>query len=153
VFGLNHEINYTPFTTFETARFDNECSWLAQPFLQVLKNDLKIKIIHLVRHPLAVINSLIGIDFWVAYKHTYYTRFIYEHLKGIEALTDPIQKSMFYYIYWNKPLEEEPRLRIEDFQNTPRLNMKDRAELTWDDLPQGKLKDELEEVKVRYGYV
>lgn len=164
IFGIPHEHKLTPDVTFEKLTHltypINESSWLAQPFAKFINKEIKEPVIHLVRHPLAVINSLMGIGFWtsnakgVGEGHESYCDFIYQHLPGIEKLTDSLIQSMYYYVYWNKVLVNGgfPRIRIESIMNAPLMNRRLRAKLTWSDLPQGKLKTDLEEMAELFGY-
>ena len=159
IFGISHEQSFIPSTTFEmVTHFTwpiNESSWLAQPFAKFINKEIKEPVIHLVRHPLAVINSLTGIQFWIGAGHKLYRDFIYQHLPGVDKLNDPITQSMYYYVYWNKTLVngKYPRIRIEDIANAPIMNYRPRAELTWSDLTQGKLKTDLEEMTTEFGYI
>ena len=157
IFGLAHEQVFIPGITFEKLTQITlpllESSWLAAPFASFIKKELKIPVIHLVRHPLAIINSLIGIQFFTNPGHKPYRDFIFTHLAGIEKLKDPITQAMYYWIYWNKLIVECPRIRIESIHNAPMLNSRNRASLTWADLTQGKIKTELETMATLYGYI
>ena len=137
IFGLTHEDFINPQNLINWKIEDlipklghGEASWLAQPFVSLLKQTHKV--LHLVRHPLAVLNSLEGIGFWTDDGHELYRNFIFDHLPDILSYDDVIEKSLYYWIYWNKPLTLFPRIRIEDIFNAPKLNSRPRANYTMD---------------------
>ena len=162
IFSIQHEVQFTP--QINEANLSmlrhtirSECSWLAAPFTQQLQ-DWGQKIIHLVRHPIKVINSLIGIDFWNGEGHKHYRDFAVRYTPGgIASILTPIEKSMLYWLKWNKQLSDKnfPRLRLEDIANKPQLNARKRANiLSWDDLPQNNsLSNDIQTLARTYGYV
>lgn len=100
-----------------------ESSWLAAPFIGAhwLKDD--VKIVHLVRHPLAVARSFYEINFF-SWKRAdrRFNRIVYENT-AINRFTQRRQSSAVkHYFYWNKLIESKldaaknPRflLRLED---------------------------------------
>lgn len=146
IFGLTHEeiINPLNLTTWNIEELlpkigRGEATWLAAPYVALLRKFCKV--IHLVRHPLAVINSLEGIEFWTLTKpvmdgHAPYRDFIFKHLPDILAYKDVIEKSLFYWLEWNQILGRQslPRIRIEDWCNVPKLNSRPRANYDWADI-------------------
>jgi len=155
IFGLTHEEVLNPhnieaFTLKELIPklHQGEASWLAAPYVEQLKNYYPI--IHLVRHPLAVINSLMGIGFWTETGHEPYRNFIMKHLPSMPK--DPLEKSLYYWYHWNKQLAGHPRIRIEDFTNVPQRNSRPRANYTWDDLKSKALFNKVEELAREYYY-
>ncbi len=175
IFGIYHEKQFTPRLDWQTAceikNILSESSWMARPFVSLLLQR-HIPIIHLVRHPLDVISSLLGSNFWgedpkgiLDYKP--YQIFICTYIKipEEESISTASQqrdifKSLFYWVYWNQPLEQFPRICIEDFQNTPTLNAivlrgHERAEISWDDIIKScpsSLIHKAEEMLDKYGY-
>lgn len=144
VFQINHEVFFTPETNTELVlsrrhSIPSESSWLAVPFLKLLVEDghpiakPNHSILHLVRHPYNVINSLEGINFWEGPGHERYREFIYDHLPTVRDYNG-LNKSLYYWLEWNKLVEsiipKPPRIRIEDWTNIPRLNSRKRAGLT-----------------------
>ena len=138
IFGIPHETNFSPenLENWTLGRKESECSWLAWPYIESLKYHHSI--IHLVRHPLRVINSIVGIGFWTSNSHEPYRNFILKHL-GWEiefplTVGQTIALSMDYWVQWNKPLMEYPRIRIEDIANAPKLNSQKRDNLSMEEI-------------------
>ena len=184
IFGIGHEVQFNPNTDFNRLNgnlndlnstifnLKPEASWLAAPFVPVLK--ARFPIIHLIRHPLAVINSMLGIGFWLREKdqgyiegHEPYRNFALRFCPKIEeAEGNPVNLSMHYYIFWNRmihevtnnptshiPISYPPRIRIESIQSAPVLNKRKRGDIqSWDDLPDCPLLEELKELAGEYEY-
>lgn len=153
-----------------------EASWMAAPHL----NTFDGHVVHLVRHPLDVINSLVGIEFWTNPVHDEYQTYAETHLPTVLEYDDPVEKSMVWWVEWNRLIEPyaDQRIRVEDVtpedlsviaaeagaRHSPSdmlpalhripttVNHRPRADLTWDDLPTGDTKTELETLAKEYGY-
>lgn len=155
IFGVVHETFFNPNNLINIHKelpkmcCPSEASWLAQPYastgndLTVDEKNIPHKIIHLVRHPLAVIRSLIGIEFFdktsaYARGHEPYYNFLTKYLPKIKML-DCLGAAIYYYIEWNKPLMRLPRIRIEDISNCPQLNSRNRANVSWADIQKYEL--------------
>ncbi len=126
-FGCRHEEQFDVFTTHSKLagkKIYDEASWLAVPFLDLLTS-VNVSILHLVRHPFDVINSMHQIDFWHPHRYKLYADFASFHMPGLDEIEDPIDKSIYYYIHWNEKLHAHPRIRLEDFANLPHENTKD----------------------------
>ncbi len=165
IFGIGHEIQFNPNTDYDSLnnslfRLKPESSWLAAPFIPLIR--ARYPIIHLIRHPLAVINSMLGIEFWghtpkgfeaeTPDGHEPYRNFALRFCPRIEEAENPVDLSMHYYIFWNR-MVQAPRIRIESIQNAPVANRRKRGDIqSWDDLPDGKLLEELKEIAGEYGY-
>ena len=156
MFGIDHEKQFTKYRTFDNLSgirqtLRSESSWMAMPFARELLN-WKQSIIHLVRHPILVINSLMGIEFWTHKCHDDFPQLIRKYLK--ETPEDPLEASMYYWVNWNKMIPScIPRIRIEDVANPPRLNGRQRGDIkTWEDLPEGELKDKVRVLATEYCY-
>lgn len=168
-----HEGVYNPqFTDWSVQRV--ESSWLAAPFLPQFEGH----VVHLVRHPLAVINSLVGVGFFTDELRALYADHA-RHFVDMEGLSE-VEQAMKFYVEWNRMIEPfaDQFVKVEeadgeifamiaaaagakhsptDFQEALKAiptdwNHGDRAELTWDDLPAGDLKSELETMAKEYGY-
>lgn len=112
-----------------------DVSWLAAPFIPDLKKH-GVAIIHLVRHPLAVIRSLRGgpgdgffspTSSWEAYKE-----WAIHHTPGIMEMPED-QRPGWFYFWWNSIIEPfaDCRIQIESF-NRAEL----RKVLWYSNLPQ-----------------
>ena len=164
IFGLQHEVIFNPSSTFKTAAkataLVSEASWMATPFIQILR--AKTPIIHLVRNPLAVINSLVNVHFFedaaLENEHAPYRRFYDNNLGGSHIkLTTPVEKAMHCWVAWNKKIQNVPRIKIEDIANSPVLNTGiERGAATealgWVDLPEGPLYQDVYKLSYEYGY-
>lgn len=166
IFGIYHEHQFTPFTRAIPARVASEVSWLAVPWLSHLaeqgpsaKQGPTTSVLHLVRDPVAVINSLVGMKFWKDQEHEHYREFIYKHLKSVNPSDSPILQSVQYWVGWNHRVSEAhpvARLRIEDIHTSTRLNGRTRASLTSEDIREylpTVLKASFMHMKKDYGYV
>jgi len=97
-----------------------ESSWLAAPFLDVpICKDATI--IHLVRHPQTVIESLLRIGFFDdESEYPDYAEFAYTHLGGLRNEPTPEARAVTFYSAWNQMIEAQSkgrryiRHRVED---------------------------------------
>lgn len=111
----SHEDVFQPTGFVPYSSMPAESSWLAAPYLTKL--DPRITVVHLVRHPQHVIDSLIRIRFfsrpgaWLNYA----VKFMPELKRVIE---DPLEKACYFYYHWNRMIEKSRRVdvfhRIED---------------------------------------
>ena len=99
-----------------------ECSWLAVPYLnEPWFPDTKI--IHIVRQPIKVINSLLSIGFFEQERRVKYKNFAYKHLDGLSDKDNSIDKAVYYFIKWNwlcynrkdylHRIEDDPKILLE----------------------------------------
>ena len=101
-----------------------DASYLAAPFLNhpALSNT---KIIHIIRHPLKVISSLVDdfgyfTDTSLPINPDPWQEFIYSHIPVLKSPMEPLDRAALYWIEWNKMIgkfsHEERYLlhRIED---------------------------------------
>lgn len=163
VFRLQHEVQFTPYTSWQTLpkivqTLKSEASWLAVPFIKTLVSYTNI--LHIIRHPLKVIGSMEGLRFWNSIpegqndEHKLYRDFIYKYITNIKNLHcfSSLEQSMIYWLCWNHMCEGFPRLQIESFSNVPQLNKRKRKDLDWIDLPDGDLKTDVIAKMEEYGY-
>ncbi len=87
-------------------------SYMAAPFLDhpVFADTT---IIHAVRHPVKVILSFLNdIQFFQqAHSDRPHESFIYAHLGELRHIPDPVDRAAYYYIAWNRLIEEKTRGR------------------------------------------
>ena len=108
IFQCSHELIFNPFNKIlaPVPADIRECSWLAAPFVEKLSETHEILI--LVRHPLAIINSLEGIEFWDPAKldHKQYRDFIEHHVPMLtqKICKTSVEKSRMYIESWWTPL-------------------------------------------------
>jgi len=82
-----------------------DSSYMAAPYLDLVPD---VKIIHLVRHPLKVISSFV-FDFKYFQDESdadEYKEWIYDHTPQLLNIPDSINRCAYYYIYWNKLIED-----------------------------------------------
>lgn len=102
-----------------------ESSWLAAPYLPVY--DSPLPTVHLVRNPIDVLDSLVGIGFLSMMGiHGDYERFATFHYASA-MLESPWQKSKSrkeiirrntrFIIHWHRMLNDLPRIKIESLQD------------------------------------
>lgn len=155
-----------------------ESSYMAAPFL----HKIDAKFIHVVRHPIKVINSFVNYLGYFQQRHPQsvsnvkdYESFIFYHCPDLYADMSVPERAALYYIRWNQMIEKQLvdrvsiRHRIEDpvdrvfefigvdkpdsYFNQP-VNSFERAgnKLRWEDIPEGDIKRELIEIAERYDY-
>lgn len=109
---------------------ESESSYLAAPYLS---SGLfhQGQVIHLVRHPLVVINSFVnGLRYfhsdkaeWIDSKDKVvpcgYHRFIYQYVPELSEPMTAIERAALYYVRWNQMIEKfkppgTKRIRLED---------------------------------------
>ncbi len=139
ILGIQHEVQFSPYRDYHNLpelhqKIRPESSWMASPFVPELLK-WKVPVIHLVRHPLKVIRSLVGMNFWTQDGHAPYRTFLQKFYPQTKESKDPIIQSMIYWYYCNKPLSQLPRIRLEDIKNAPQLNSRPRANVDWPDDP------------------
>ena len=151
-----------------------DSSWLAVPELDVFDGP----VLHQVRDPLDVVRSLVGIRMFSDNAHGAFRWFMFAHQPGLTG--DDVADAMRWYVEWNRRCEAHAvlRYRVEDVDAALLVdvaraaghaleldvaaaavdavgngfNGRRRADLGWDDLPVGPLRDELAETAERYGY-
>ncbi len=157
MFGVAHESFFVPSRSNLhdlNGRPLAESSWMAAPFVgNLLRRGADV--LHIVRHPVAVVNSLEGIKFWDMKMrvHTAYRDFIAAHVTLVSQSS--VAKGLEYWTKWNERIGEHPvpRIRIEDIAGAPRLNQRQRGSIgTWDDIPDSVYKRVAQGLATEYGY-
>jgi len=161
---------------FNSEEMMAESSFLAAPFLDIPELN-EVKIIHLVRNPLKVVNSLVkDINFFSEKKEMrHWTKLVYSVIPSIRDEKTEIEKACRYYIEWNKMIERFDKclfLRVEDQPNKKLFEFlsinytnhyyKNNKINSWNrnkklinlrDIPEGGTKEEFMNVLVDYGYL
>lgn len=172
----SHEGFFQPDGIHKRLFFRGDSSWLAVPFLE--RGDLRIKkgIIHHVRHPMKVINSMLGIGFFRGEHYTPFSAFAQAHflISG-----DEIADCIRWWVNWNQRCEEiaDFSFRIEasrdhipdifdlvgvelddnwkkrlEALSKDGVNSRKKEDLKYEDLPNGKDKHLLKQMAQHYGY-
>lgn len=174
-----HERIFNPTNTEFPPWARADSSWLAAPFLG---NYPDAYVVHLVRNPLDTVKSFVGIRFFddSCTSHGPYREFALEHCPEAFKLDDPTERAMAFYVLWNRRIEPHADVRVQVESVTAddlypavkasgnmsmpweiqqaldlvpsNVNTRTRAGLTWDDLPAGRWRDELEMMAKEYGY-
>lgn len=90
-----------------------DSSYMVAPFLD--RPELAdVKIIHVIREPMQVINSFVeGFKYFhkeIAKKEDGpYHKFIYHHVPELLTQADPVSRAALYYVRWNEMIENKSR--------------------------------------------
>lgn len=111
--AVDHEAVFTEAGPQPVAHLEGDASWMAAPYLDRFQG----AVLHQVREPLAVIDSLLDLGLFASpftdEIHRPWRRFLERHfsLGG-----DPLVDAMRFYVQWNERCEAHAslRLRIED---------------------------------------
>ena len=157
-----------------------ESSYMAAPFLEDVCLD-NVKVIHIVRNPLEVISSHhLDIRFFQKTNDLIeYKKFVAKYLPGLSAIENPLELACYYYVHWNKMIEDKTKNktyffhRVEDkcsqklldfleIETIPSGVFTDDKVNSWrkrkknvqiKDIPNGEIKKELIQTMKRYGYI
>jgi hypothetical protein len=155
-----------------------DSSYMSAPFLDhaVLKD---ARIIHVVRHPMDVINSfVVGLNYfqqWIPPDPWHW--FMYTHVPQLRLDYHPLERAALYYLRWNQMIETRSagkpyffcpvetitsKLFVylgrqcddENLLGARKMNsrMDGKAEYTFEDIPAGPIREELYKLAERYGY-
>jgi len=106
-----------------------ESSWVAAPFLNgPLAKDARV--IHLVRHPKHVIESLVRTNFFdenTGRRDWPYTQFVYDRMPDLLNMESQIDRAAAFYVRWNRMIEDSR----PDATRVP----VEAAEPVWEQLP------------------
>ena len=156
-----HEEVYTPLGIQNRPELVADASWCAVPFLK----DFQGRIVHLVRHPLAVIRSFLGIRFFTHDLASPHRRFAARHFR---RSPDPVTNAMRWWITLNSRTEAyaDVRIRVEDLPGAlpelvghpiepgpePDRQTNHRRQAQIQALPAGLLRTKVQRMGRRYGY-
>ena len=173
-----HQSCFTVLGIFQPPGVEADSSWLAAPYLHAVR----CPILHLVRHPLDVLNSMEGIRFLdggITENNCLYERFARRFLPELDALADSRERHMRFIVSWNAAINRytHRRMRLEDGSRESlrrhlsdlglapypgtwgekpypfsRANSRPRTTLTVGDLPKGSLRDEFVAQAREFGY-
>jgi hypothetical protein len=155
-----------------------DSSYMAAPWLDqdLLK---EVPVIHVVRHPLKVINSfVVGLNYfkdWVP--ADVWHHFMYTHIPELRLDYTPLERAALYYVRWNQMIERKasnrPYLFCQLEHITEKLfdflgvtcpddsvlgarnvnsRMVGKSRHRFEEIPEGPIRDELEMLAERYGY-
>lgn len=172
-----HEMVYKPDGP-EWSWIRGDSSWLAAPHLEAFDG----YVLHLVRDPLDVLNSYVGLGFFEdEHSHGAYRGYAERYAPGVFGHGDPLLRVMAFIVEWNRMVEPhaDARMRVEELSGDDLLSVVraagahhtsyeieqaierapknentrgDAAELGLDDLPGGVVKDEFLALRMEYGY-
>lgn len=90
-----------------------DASWMAVPRLPILPAG--VRVVHLVRDPLAVVRSMLRIGFLGDGKDGPYVRFVYEHQPDVAAIPDHLGRLIAHVARWDRlATSAGALLRVED---------------------------------------
>ena len=136
--ACSHEAVFHPEGKPEWGRHRGDASWLAVPYLDVFDG----YVLHVVRDPLAVVNSYVGIGFFdhdYDHSHDRWRAFAEHHAPNVFTLDDPVTRAMAWYVEWNRRIEPhaDRRIRIEDLTGDDLVDLAQKIgkSLSLDELP------------------
>jgi hypothetical protein len=162
---------------FDASKIKAESSYLAAPFL-----DSKIlqetKIIHVIRNPLDVLSShIIDVKFFKEDLNDPYQDFVFSAMPDLLSIDNEIERGCYYYLNWNKMIEKKSIAKnyllhkvekgcTDELKNflgikkdsqidlNKKINSwnKGRKDLTLNDIPEGKIKNDYIKIGIKYGY-
>ena len=174
---IQNKIIYEKEIWFKKEEQIAESSYMSAPFLDIKElNDCKI--IHVVRDPIKVISSTyFDVNFFEDPEQKEYVKFVLKYIPEIEKIKDKLEKTVAYYIAWNRLIEEKLKNREHLFVNIERMPseklfkfleipytnnyFKDRKinnwnkrdkDLTLNDIPEGQTKKDLIKIIEDYNY-
>ena len=162
---------------YDQSKVCAESSYLAAPFLntKLLKDT---KIIHVVRNPLDVLGShIFDVRFFEDDLNDPYQDFVFTVMPELFSISSTIERGCYYYTNWNRMIEEKhfgeymlhkveknctkelvEFLNIKDIDHSKCLATKlnswnrGRKNLSLNDIPEGKIKNEFIKLGIEYGY-
>ena len=173
-----HQSCFTVLGIFQPPGLAADSSWLAAPYLR----SLDCPILHLVRHPLEVLNSMEGIRFLdggITENNCLYEQYARRFVPELDGLTDSRERHMRFIVSWNRRIEARAVRRVQLEESNPTLlaellgdlglglsgairegappalakeNSRQRSALSLEDLPRGGLRDEFVAQGEAYGY-
>lgn len=121
--GCGHETIFRPGGPVDWHDLRGDSSWMAAPFLEEFRRQHPGgKVLHLLRNPLDVVNSLVGIGFFdddQKEAHGEYRAFAEMHCPHAFLPLDPIERAVTFVIDWNTRIEPWADLRVKVEDLTP----------------------------------
>lgn len=155
-----------------------DSSYLAVPFLEHLEVK-NIPIIHIIRNPLKVISSFVqSLNYFSneAPQNDPWQKIIYNTLPELSNISTQIERACYFYINWNKKIEEcadrryiqikiekinnsakffnfvnRPPIPIAIDKNTNQFTLRS-TDLTLSDIPNGNIKNDFINMYKKYKY-
>lgn len=106
-YPCGHEKLYNP--TSQGPLSAPESSWLLIPYLDSVPED--VPIVHLVRDPLKIINSMLRTDD-LRRDSDPYARYIKQHLPEVFGFTSQVQRIMAHVAWWSIPVENRDNMLV-----------------------------------------
>lgn len=133
--------------------YDGEVSCMAAPHLDTIDPD-EVQVIHLVREPLAVMNSMIGrYLFPDEYADNAWRAWLRRQFPEAFVLETDLERAATLWLRWNEKVEPyaDDLLRVEDWGTSKVNSNEGRSTHTWDEIPRA-LRDEVIAKAEEYGY-
>lgn len=155
-----------------------DSSYMAAPYLDLaLLRD--VRVIHVVRHPMDVINSfVIGLNYFQDWLPSdVWHQFMYTHIPELRLDYHPLDRAALYYVRWNRMIETRSaglpyffcpvetiardlfaylghRCEDEKLLAARKVNgrMDGKPEYRFEDIPTPSIRRELRDMAERYGY-
>lgn len=107
----NSEISKGSILSDDKKRIAAESSFMSAPFLNMFE---RTKVIHMVRNPLKVVRSFMGMGYFtnpfVFFEESPYEFFIYENMPELREEMSQLERTCLYWILWNELIENTGRV-------------------------------------------
>jgi GT2 family glycosyltransferase len=121
--SCGHELIYRPDGPIPWANARGDSSWMAAPHLQDFYTEHpEGTVVHLLRNPLDVINSLVGIGFFDDTQraaHGPYRDYAEQHCPQAFLPNSPAERAATFVVDWNRRIEPWAKLRAKVEDLTP----------------------------------
>ncbi len=120
--------------------YEAEVSWLAVPYLNVVKDNLQV--IHLIRNPLEVAQSFWNIRFFeLPPKKHPLVEFAYTHLPELKNLSTTLEKSVYWAVNWNMQIHRS----LGAFESIERVKVEEGPERILESINRPHLKSKFDD--------
>lgn len=150
--GLNatHETLFGLYRhTWPPQREGAEASWLAVPYLEKLPED--VTVFQQIRNPLDVARSLIGFNFFGRPQSLPFREFLFRHEPSIKTWSDPLDRSLAYWINWNIRVQEHAQVQYR-LESLTAVDLADFLRIAGFDVPASKLSRAFRDTGPRYNH-
>lgn len=179
--AVGHEMRYTPTGEIPIVAMEGDVSWMALPYLERNEQagvETPEHVVHVVRNPIDVLRSMVGIRLHSDEVHGAYREFLLRESHADDP-SDPVEW-LADWLHRCEQIADGPAVHVEDLLSVrgvaellERLgivdysddeikeaigkvpdspNSRTRADLDWDDLPDSKAKRALLDLAKRWGY-